>query len=159
MPSYIYRRQLAPSQTRESLEEVRARLIEELRLRTEERVQHWVQLSDWCRQRPGRYIGVNWRPGLRGSSSIEVGEATTAEVTSAGIEDGVGSSSSTTSSTNYIAQARSGIDTEELNFESSAELGDEALNNFWDLWDIQRELLELIEVENSKEKSVVDHPD
>ncbi len=159
MPSYIYRRQLAPSQTRESLEEVRARLIEELRLRTEERVQHWDQLSDWCRQRPGRYIGVNWRPNLRGSSSIEVEEATTAEVTSAGIEDGISSSSSTTSTTNNIAQTNRGLSTEELNFESSAELGDEALNDFWDLWDIQRELQELIEVENSKEKSVVDHPD
>ena len=158
MPSYIYRRQLAPSQTRESLEEVRTRLIEELRLRTEERVQHWNQLSDWCRQRPGRYISVDWRPGLRSSSGSRVGEAT-AEVIGAGIEDGIGSSSSTTSTTNYISQARSGIDTEELNFESSAELGDEALNDFWDLWDIQRELQDLIEVENSKEKSVVDHPD
>jgi hypothetical protein len=51
------------------------------------------------------------------------------------------------------------LNTEELNFESSAELGDEALNDFWDLWDIQRELQDLIEVENSKEKSVVEHPD
>ncbi len=155
MPSYIYRRQLAPSQTRESLEEVRTRLIEELRLRTEERVQHWNQLSDWCRQRPGRYIGVDWRPDLRSSASSD----TAAEVTGAEIEDGIGSSSSTASTTNNIAQARSGIDTEELNFESSAELGDKALNDFWDLWDIQKELQDLIEVENSKEKSVVEHPD
>jgi hypothetical protein len=158
MPSYIYRRQLAPSQTRESLEEVRTRLIEELRLRTEERVQHWNQLGDWRRQRPGRYISVDWRPGLRSSSSSRAGEAT-AEVNGAGIEDGIGSSSSTTSTTSNIAQARSGIDTEELNFESSAELGDKALNEFWDLWDIQRELLELIEVENSKKKSIVEQPD
>ena len=92
------------------MEEVRTRLIEELRLRTEERVQHWDQLSDWCRQRPGCYIGVDWRPGLRGSSGIRVGEAT-AEVTGAGIEDGIGSSSSITSTTDNIAQARSGIDT------------------------------------------------
>jgi hypothetical protein len=91
MPSYIYRRQLAPSQTRESLEEVKTRLVEELRLRTEERVRHWDRLSDWCRQRPGRYIGVDWRSGLRSSSGIRVGEAT-AEVTGAGIEDGIGSS-------------------------------------------------------------------
>ncbi len=62
MPSYIYRRQLAPSQTRETLDQVRARLIEELRIRTEERVNHWNQLGDWCRQRPGRYIGIDWRP-------------------------------------------------------------------------------------------------
>jgi hypothetical protein len=140
------------------LEEVRTRLIEELRLRTEERVQHWDQLSDWCRQRPGRYIGVNWRPGLRGISSIEVSEAT-AEVTSAGNEDGIGSSSSTTSTTNNNAQTNRGLNTEELNFESSAELGDKDLNDYWDLWDIQRELQDLIEGENSKEKSVVEHPD
>ncbi len=133
------------------MEEVRARLIEELRLRTEERVNHWNQLGDWCRQRPGRYIGVDWRPGLRGSRGSTVGEAT-AEVTGAGIEDGIGSSSSTTSTTSNIAQARSGIDTEELNFESSAELGDKALNEFWDLWDIQRKLLDLMEVENRKRK-------
>jgi hypothetical protein len=148
MPSYVYRRQLAPSQIRESLDEVRARLIEELRLRTEERVNHWNQLGDWCRQRPGRYIGVDWRPGLRSSSGSAVVEAT-AEVTGAGVEDGIGSSSSATS---HTAQARGGIDTEELNFESSAELGDKTLIEFWDLWDIQKELLDLIEIENSKRK-------
>jgi hypothetical protein len=158
MPSYIHRRQLAPSQTRESLEEVRTRLIEELRLRTEERVQHWDQLSDWCKQRPGRYIGVDWRPGLRSGGGIRVSEAT-AEITGAGIEDDIGSSSSTTSATNNITHAESGIDTVELNFESSAELGDKDLNGFWDLWEIQKELQDLIKVENSKEKSVVEHPD
>jgi len=158
MPSYTYRRQLAPSQTRETLVQVRARLIEELRLRTEERVRHWDRLSDWCRQRPGRYIGVNWRHGLSSSSGNRVGEDT-AEVTGAGIEDGIGSSSSTTSATNNDAPAQTGIDAKELNFESSAELGDKDLNDFWDLWDIQRELQDLIEVENSKEKSAADHPD
>ena len=155
MPSYIHRRQLAPSQTRESLEEVRTRLIEELRFRTEERVQHWNQLGDWCRQRPGRYIGVDWRPDLRSSAISD----TTAEVTGAEIEDGIGRSSSTASITSNIAQARSDIHTEELNFESSAELGNKALNDFWDLWEIQRDLQDLIEVENSKEKSVVEQPD
>jgi hypothetical protein len=111
MPSYIYRRQLAPSQTRESLEEVRARLIEELRLRTEERVQHWNQLGDWCRQRPGRYIGVDWRPDLRSSSSSAVGEAT-AEVTGAGVENNIGSSSSATITTSNVGQARGGVEVE-----------------------------------------------
>jgi hypothetical protein len=158
MPSYIYRRQLAPSQTREPLEEVRARLIEELRLRTEERVNHWNQLGDWCRQRPGRYIGVNWRPDPRSSSSSAVGE-TIAEVTGAGVEASIGGSSSATITTDNSIQARSGVETEELNFESSAELGDRALNEFWDLWDVQKELLDLIEIENSKEKSVVEQPD
>ena len=155
MPSYIYRRQLAPSQTKESLEAVKTRLTEELRLRTEERVRHWDRLSDWCRQRPGRYIGVDWRSGLRSRGGIRVGEAT-AEVTGARIEDSIGSSSSTT---NNIAQVRNGIDTVERDFESSAELGDEALNDFWDLWNIQREIQDLIEVENSEEKSVVEQPD
>ncbi len=81
-------------------------------------------------------------------------------MTGAEIEDGIGSSSSTASNTSNIAQARSDIHTEELNFESSAELGDKALNDFWDLWEIQmRDLQDLIEVENSKEKSVVEQPD
>ena len=71
----------------------------------------------------------------------------------------MGSSSSTTSATNNDAQDHTGIDAKELNFESSAELGDKDLNDFWDLWDIQRELQNLIEVENSKEKSAADHPD
>jgi hypothetical protein len=140
------------------LEEVKTRLTEELRLRTEERVRHWDRLSDWCRQRPGLYIGVDWRSGLRSSSGIRVGEAT-AGVTGAGIADGIGSSSSTTSTTNNIAHVRSGIDTEELDFQSGAGVGDEALNDFWDLWDIQRELQDLIEVENIEEKSVVEQPD
>jgi hypothetical protein len=137
---------------------VRARLIEELRLRTEERVNHWNQLGDWCRQRPGRYIGVEWRPDLRGGSS-SAGEEATSKVTGAVVEEGIGNSSSAASNTDNIEQASSGIKTEELNFESSAELGDKALNEFWDLWDIQKELRDLIEIENSKENSVVEQPD
>ena len=158
MPSYIYRRQLAPSQTRETLDEVRARLIEELRLRTEERVNHWNQLGDWCRQRPGRYIGVEWRPDLRGGSSSAT-EETTRKVTSELVEEVVSDGSGATDSTVNVDQISRGIEAEELNFESSAELGDEALNEFWDLWDIQKELQDLIEIENSKEKSSVDQPD
>jgi hypothetical protein len=158
MPSYIYRRQLAPSQTRETLDEVRARLIEELRLRTEERVSHWNQLGDWCRQRPGRYIGVEWRPDLRGGSSSATEEDTN-KVTGAVAEEGIGNSSSAVSNTEIIEHNVNVIEAEELNFESSAELGDEALNEFWDLWDIQKELQDLIEIENSKEKSVVEQPD
>ena len=150
MPSYIYRRQLAPSQTRETLDEVRTRLIEELRLRTEERVRHWNQLGDWCRQRSGRYIGVDWRPDLRGGSSSAT-EENTNQVTGAVAEEGIGDSSSAVSNTEIIEHNVSVIEAEELNFESSAELGDEALNEFWDLWDIQKELQDLIEIENSKE--------
>ena len=158
MPSYIYRRQLAPSQTRETLDEVRTRLIVELRLRTEERVRHWNQLGDWCRQRPGRYIGVEWRPDLRGGSSSATEEGTN-QVTGALAEEGIGDSSSAVSNTEIIEHNVNVIEAEELNFESSAELGDEALNEFWDLWDIQKELQDLIEIENSKEKSIVEQPD
>jgi hypothetical protein len=158
MPSYTYRRQLAPSQTRETLDEVRTRLIEELRLRTEERVRHWNQLGDWCRQRPGRYIGVEWRPDLRGGSSSAT-EENTNQVTGAVAVEGIGDSSSAVSNTEIITHNVSVVEAEELNFESSAELGDEALNEFWDLWDIQKELQDLIEIENSKEKSVVEQPD
>ncbi len=140
------------------MDEVRARLMEELRIRTEERVNHWNQLGDWCRQRPGCYIGVDWRPDLRSSSSSAVGEAT-AEVTGAGVEDSIGSSSSATSTTNNIGQARSGVETEELNFESGAELGDRALNESWDLWDVQQGLRDLAELGESKGKSVVEQSD
>ena len=158
MPSYIYRRQLAPSQTRETLDEVRTRLIEELRLRTEERVRHWNQLGDWCRQRSGRYIGVDWGPDLRGGSS-SAAEETTRKVAGEVVEEGVSDDSRDTGNTVNVEQASSGIEAEELNFESSDELGDETLNEFWDLWDIQKELQDLIEIENSKEKSVVEQPD
>ncbi len=106
MPSYIYRRQLAPSQTRETLDEVRTRLIEELRLRTEERVSHWNQLGDWCRQRPGRYIGVEWRPDLRcGSSSTA--EETTSKVTGAVVEEDIGNRSGAASNADNIEQVSS----------------------------------------------------
>ena len=140
------------------MDEVRARLIEELKLRTEERVRHWNQLGDWCRQRPGRYIGVDWRPDLRGGSSSAT-EENTNQVTGAVAIEGIGDSSSAVSNIEIIAHNDSVVEAEELNFESSAELGDEALNEFWDLWDIQKELQDLVEIENSKEKSIVEQPD
>ncbi len=111
------------------MDEVRARLIEELRLRTEERVIHWNQLGDWCRQRPGRYIGVEWRPDLRGGSS-SAAEETTRKVTGEVVEEGASDDSRTTGDTVNVEQVSSGIEAEELNFESSAEMGDEALNEF-----------------------------
>ncbi len=140
------------------MDEVRARLIEELRLRTEERVNHWNQLGDWCSQRPGRYIGVEWRPDLRGGSSSAT-EETTRKVTSELVEEVVSDGSGATDSTVNVDQISRGTKAEELNFGSSAELGDEALSEFWDLWDIQKELQDLIEIENSKEKSSVEQPD
>ncbi len=111
-----------------------------MRLRTEERVNHWNKLGDWCRQRPGRYIGVEWRPDLRGGSS-SAAEETTSKVIGAVVEEDIGKCSGAASNTDNIEQISSGIEAEELNFESSAELGDKALNEFWDLWDIQGILL------------------
>ncbi len=140
------------------MDEVRARLIEELRLRTEERVNHWNQLGDWCRQRPGRYIGIDWGPDLRDGSS-SAAEESTRKVTGEVLEEDVSDNSGATSNTVNVELVSSSVEAEELNFESSAELGDEALNEFWDLWDIQNWLQDLIEIENSKEKSIVEQPD
>ncbi len=84
---------------------------------------------------------------------------TARKVTGEVIEEVVSDNSRATDNTVNVGQVSSSIEAEELNFESSAELGDEALNEFWDLWDIQKELQDLIEIENSKEKSVVEQPD
>jgi hypothetical protein len=86
---------------------------------------------------------------------VETARKVTGEV----IEEVVSDNSRATDNTVNVGQVSSSIEAEELNFESSAELGDEALNEFWDLWDIQKELQDLIEIENSKEKSVVEQPD
>ena len=92
MPSYTYRRQLAPSQRKETLAEVKARLIEELKQRTEERVNHWKQLGDWCKQRPGRFIRVDWRASRPGNSSSS-SSAEDTRIIDIGSEDSIGSSS------------------------------------------------------------------
>ncbi len=92
MPSYTYRRQLAPSRRKETLAEVKARLIEELKQRTEERVNHWRQLEDWCRQRPGRFIRVDWRATIPGDNSNS-SSAEDARIIDIGSEDSIGSSS------------------------------------------------------------------
>jgi hypothetical protein len=92
MPSYTYRRQLAPFRRKETLAEVKARLIEELKQRTEERVSHWNQLGDWCRQRPGRYIRVDWRSSRPGNNSNS-SSAEDTRIIDIGAEDSIGSSS------------------------------------------------------------------
>ena len=92
MPSYTYKRQLAPSRRKETLAEVKARLIEELKQRTEERVNHWNQLGDWCRQRPGRFIRVDWRASRPGNNSNSSGAGDT-RINDIGSEDSIGSSS------------------------------------------------------------------
>ncbi len=125
MYAIVHVQKAVGSQTRETLDEVRTRLIEELRLRTEERVRHWNQLGDWCWQRSGRYIGVEWGPDLRGGSS-SAAEETTRKVTGEVVEEGVSDNSRATGNTVNVEQVSSGIEAEELNFESSAELGDKA---------------------------------
>ena len=52
-----------------------------------------------------------------------------------------------------LEETRNRVKTEKLEFESSAELGDKILNEFWDLWDLQKELENLAKLEESKEES------
>jgi hypothetical protein len=52
-----------------------------------------------------------------------------------------------------LEDTRIKIKSEELDFESSAELGDKILNEFWDLWDLEKELENLANQEESKEES------
>jgi hypothetical protein len=52
-----------------------------------------------------------------------------------------------------LEDTRSKIKSEELDFESSAESGDKILNEFWDLWDLEKELENLASQEESKEES------
>jgi hypothetical protein len=92
MPSYTYRRQLAPSRRKETLAEVKARLIEELKQRTEERVNHWNRLGDWCRQNPGRFIRIDWRTNRPGNNN-SISSADNTEVLDVSTEDSIGSSS------------------------------------------------------------------
>ncbi len=46
MPSYLYRRGLAPRAKKETLEEVKARIRKEIEERTEERVRYWISLAE-----------------------------------------------------------------------------------------------------------------
>jgi len=52
-----------------------------------------------------------------------------------------------------LEETRNRVKSEELEFESSAEFGDKILNEFWDLWDLQKELEDLAKLEESKEES------
>ena len=60
MPSYCYRRQLAPSEIKHNLADVKVRLIKELKKRTEERVKYWETREAWCRAKPGRVLIIGW---------------------------------------------------------------------------------------------------
>jgi hypothetical protein len=74
------------------LAEVKARLIEELKQRTEERVNHWNRLGDWCRQSPGRFIRIDWRTNRPGNNS-NASSAEDTRIIDIGSEDSIGSSS------------------------------------------------------------------
>ncbi len=52
-----------------------------------------------------------------------------------------------------LEDTRSNIKSEELDFGSSAELGDKTPNELWDLWDLEKELENLANLEESKEES------
>ena len=99
MPSYTYRRQLAPFRRKETLAEVKARLIEELKQRTEERVSHWNQLEDWCRQSPGRFIRIDWRANRSGNNS-NASSAEDTRIIDISAEVNIGSSSTVQEFTN-----------------------------------------------------------
>jgi hypothetical protein len=61
-----------------------------------------------------------------------------------------------------LEDTRSNIKSEELDFESSAELGDKVLNKFWELWDLEKELKSLASQEersSSKTSSQLELPD
>jgi hypothetical protein len=60
MPSYCYRRQLAPSEIKQNLADVKVRLITELKNRTDERVKYWDTREAWCREKPGRVLIIGW---------------------------------------------------------------------------------------------------
>ena len=52
-----------------------------------------------------------------------------------------------------LEETRNRVKAEELEFESSAELGDKILNEFWDFLDLQKELENLAKLEEGKEES------
>ena len=60
MPSYLYRRQVAPSAIKETLGDVKNRLQRELAQRTETRVKYWMRREEWCSNKPGRRIVIGW---------------------------------------------------------------------------------------------------
>ena len=72
--------------------EVKARLIEELKQRTEERVNHWNRLGDWCRQNSGRFIRIDWRTNRPGNNN-SISSAENTEILDISTEDSIGSSS------------------------------------------------------------------
>ncbi len=76
MPSYTYRRGIAPRAKKETLEEVKARIRKAIEERTEKRVQYWIRLAEWCNSKPGRYIRVNWGSkivtSIEGKSFVEI---------------------------------------------------------------------------------------
>jgi hypothetical protein len=57
-----------------------------------------------------------------------------------------------------LEETRNRVKTEGLEFESSAELGDKILNEFWDFLDLQKELENLVKLEESKEESSSSNP-
>ncbi len=60
MPSYCTRRGIAPKARKQTLEEVKARIRNDIQERTEARVRYWNAVAKWCNSKPGRFVRVNW---------------------------------------------------------------------------------------------------
>ncbi len=64
---------------KETLAEVKCRLVRELAERTEARVRYWMRREEWCSSRPGRLLIIGWNPVI--VRNIIADEAVNAEAT------------------------------------------------------------------------------
>jgi hypothetical protein len=62
---------------KETLAEVKCRLVKELAERTETRVRYWMRREEWCRSRPGSLLIIGWESVI--VSTIFADEAVNAE--------------------------------------------------------------------------------
>ncbi len=62
MPAYCYSRIIPPSAKKETLAEVKCRLVRELAQRTATRVRYWMRREEWCLSKRGRVLIIGWEP-------------------------------------------------------------------------------------------------
>jgi hypothetical protein len=60
MPTYCSRRQRASSGKKETLQDVKCRLVRELAQRAQQRVWYWQAREEWCNRKPGRVLIIGW---------------------------------------------------------------------------------------------------
>ncbi len=76
MPSYCTKSGLTPRTRKETLEEVKAKIRNDIQERTEARVRYWISLAERCYCKPDRFIRVNWGSKItacsEGSSCVEI---------------------------------------------------------------------------------------